>query len=672
MSQFEDFVVGELPHRPTMLTYELTSYDGDPNSGGAPAMVSGAPKGSFYLQNTGNILWKKNTASAGSWELVGGGATGPTVSETDMTFPINYVTGTDPVAGTVFKTQAAIDAYLVAHGITAFKHIMACYDTLPDHVCHYITFNLADVVHRPRNPEPAASLAAFCFGPYPGHAGPIWHSNSYFLVTATALVRANMEVIAADQTATGSSLAGPYEYYIDCAGASYTPGALKGYYCSPSNNSSYFVIRDNTATRLYLTNFGGSAPVNGTTQIRVISLPCIIRNSYNDTTVAIDKTMIRVDNSNPLMVLGLSGLKLDQYSQYQPAVQTFGPVRHDHWYIMWDAARLKDNGVHTYAPVFRLYQGYGGQILSSSFRGRGLATTPAWDSNFIYGSAQNTVYGGRVSLSSSYVGGIGSGTGSFAFYGYGVSLFNTTYADSRATIELESSGWASSGSTSFRNIQASQVLKFGNNNCTPPRNIVGDASFNALFEGITGNCVGIIGSNNRVNCYDGSGNGLINGSTPNTGYGFSIGSNAVGNNILAVCSTVTISGTNGEIQTVSGKTTYAAIRAMRSYATQPAGNYLGGIVVRDVAPSITRGTATLAFVLFGTTLSLKAPGDSVAGTPVNIGAGGEFIIKSNTATKWIRVVVKADQLPAGDETQTFNIDFGWFTANNVVIGQVGA
>lgn len=670
MSDFETFVVGELPHRPTMLTYELTSYDGDPNSGGAPAMVSGAPKGSFYLQNTGNILWKKNTSSAGSWELVGGGATGPTVSETDMTFPINYVTGTDPVAGTVFKTQAAIDAYLVAHGITAFKHIMACYDTLPDHVCHYITFNLADVVHRPRNPEPAASLAAFCFGPYPGHAGPTWHSNSYFLVTATALVRANMEVIAADQTATGSSLAGPYEFYIDCAGASYTPGALKGYYCSPSNNSSYFVIRDNTATRLYLTNFGGSAPVNGTTQIRVISLPCIIRNSYNDTAVAIDKTMIRVDNANPLMVLGLSGLKLDQYSQYQPAVQTFGPVRHDHWYVMWDSARLKNNGVNTYAPAFRIYQGYGGQFLSCSFRGRGLATAPAWDSTFMYGSSQNTVYGGRIGIISSYVGGIGGGASNFIFYGYGVTFQSSTYADSRSPLEIESGGWASSAPSAFRNIQATNALQFGNNCATPPRNIVGSASFAMLFEGCT-NCVALNGYNNRISCYDGSGSGLINGSTPNTGYGFTCPSSDAGNNALNVMSTVAISGTAGEILTVNGVVTYAALRAMRLPSTQPAGNFLGGITVRDVATGITRGVATLTFALSGTTLSLKAPGDSVAGTPVNISAGGEFILKSNTTSKWVRVVVKADQLPPGNEAQTFHIDFGRFIATNVILGQVG-
>ena len=250
-TSYESFVNSELPKRPVMLTLENTSYDGDPNSGGAPAIVSGSPKGTFYLQNTGNVLWKKDTASAGSWEVVGGASSGQTVSETDMTFPIDYATGTDPVAGTIFKTQAEITAYLSAHSITNFQTIMGCWDTLPDHVVNYITFNLADGIHRPRNPEPASSLAAFCFGPYPGHAGPVWHSNSYCLVTAKALVRANMEVIAADQTATGSSLSGPYEYYIDCAGASYTPGALKGYYCSPSNNSSYFVIRDNTATRLY-------------------------------------------------------------------------------------------------------------------------------------------------------------------------------------------------------------------------------------------------------------------------------------------------------------------------------------------------------------------------------------------------------------------------------------
>lgn len=73
---YEAFVNLELPRRPVMLTYAVTSYDGDPNDSGAPAIVTGAPVGTFYLQQTGGILWQKKMAIAGSYTQVGGGGGG--------------------------------------------------------------------------------------------------------------------------------------------------------------------------------------------------------------------------------------------------------------------------------------------------------------------------------------------------------------------------------------------------------------------------------------------------------------------------------------------------------------------------------------------------------------------------------------------------------------------
>lgn len=70
---FETYIQQELPKRPVMLTTANASYDGDPNGGGAPAVVSGAPAGTFYLRLTGNVLYKKNSSTAGTWEVVGSG-----------------------------------------------------------------------------------------------------------------------------------------------------------------------------------------------------------------------------------------------------------------------------------------------------------------------------------------------------------------------------------------------------------------------------------------------------------------------------------------------------------------------------------------------------------------------------------------------------------------------
>jgi hypothetical protein len=72
MSDFETFVALELPRRPTLLTVVITGFDGDPNDGGAPAIISDAPVGTFYLRETPVILYQKQTPSA--YTPVGGGA----------------------------------------------------------------------------------------------------------------------------------------------------------------------------------------------------------------------------------------------------------------------------------------------------------------------------------------------------------------------------------------------------------------------------------------------------------------------------------------------------------------------------------------------------------------------------------------------------------------------
>ena len=64
MSLFEDFLNLELPRRPVHLTVTITGFDGDPNDIGAPAIISGAPDGTWYLRETPTQLWFRKKASA--------------------------------------------------------------------------------------------------------------------------------------------------------------------------------------------------------------------------------------------------------------------------------------------------------------------------------------------------------------------------------------------------------------------------------------------------------------------------------------------------------------------------------------------------------------------------------------------------------------------------------
>jgi hypothetical protein len=121
---FVDFVTLELPKRPTMLTTGNTGYNGDPNSGGAPAVISGAPLGTFYLALTGNALYKKNSASAATWELVGsggggGGTTAPLVWHVETTG--NDSTG-DGSVGNPFATPGGALAALAALSGKLIRH----------------------------------------------------------------------------------------------------------------------------------------------------------------------------------------------------------------------------------------------------------------------------------------------------------------------------------------------------------------------------------------------------------------------------------------------------------------------------------------------------------------------------------------------------------------------
>lgn len=76
MTAFEDFVNLELPRRSALLTEAITGYDGDPNLGAAPAIIQGAPLGTWFYEETLSKWWRKTSSTPGSWvdTSVGGGS----------------------------------------------------------------------------------------------------------------------------------------------------------------------------------------------------------------------------------------------------------------------------------------------------------------------------------------------------------------------------------------------------------------------------------------------------------------------------------------------------------------------------------------------------------------------------------------------------------------------
>ena len=75
-----------------------------------------------------------------------------TATTTALTFPVDYndPNAVDPPNGTIFESQAEIDAFLVDESATNFKHLQPVLSALPAQVKHVVTISLAVGVHRPR------------------------------------------------------------------------------------------------------------------------------------------------------------------------------------------------------------------------------------------------------------------------------------------------------------------------------------------------------------------------------------------------------------------------------------------------------------------------------------------------------------------------------------------
>jgi len=158
---------------------------------------------------------------------------------------------------------------------------------------------------------------------------------------------------------------------------------------------------------------------------------------------------------------------------------------------------------------------------------------------------------------------------------------------------------------------------------------------------------------------------LRQGLTANAGKAIFIGDHVD----LEFGSTCDLVGAGGDID-VGGRThiqgppfirswTWAQLDELRMVRAQPAGNLLGAVHVEHVEPGTTIGTtASLRFLVAGTTLEYQAPSDGGGyGSAVDVSGGGLFTLLSANG-KAIRVRVEPTALPGSDDTQTFDVNRG--------------
>lgn len=229
MNAFEDFVNIELPRRSAFLTVEITGYDDDPNGGGAPAILTGAPKGTWYYRETPNgTSYRKN--NLGVWEK----ASSELITQTDMTVEVNYSTGFDPPSDTVFAQQSDIDAY------GPIKHFMALLDALPPLIKHTVTVNLSGEDHYPRSSETYAAWEL---------RGKLFIGGSLVLnggLPSTYISRdASLEDLVPTSTQTGS-----YDPYMTFSGTPFDGYDLHGWF-AVFDTGQVTIIHDHDGYNLY-------------------------------------------------------------------------------------------------------------------------------------------------------------------------------------------------------------------------------------------------------------------------------------------------------------------------------------------------------------------------------------------------------------------------------------
>lgn len=268
---FEEFVNRELPRRAALLTLALTGWDDNPSLPGAPAILQGAPLGTWFHEDTSDVFWRRYKSG---WQIVGGGGGGGSeiVTTTDMVIPIDFndAGAVDPPGGALLTSQDVVDDILTSLGATNFKYVDRVYRALPALVATDVTLQLAAGVHRPSDdPENTAS----------------WSLN-----TKEVIAGGNLRVIGAlssEYTPIVGTFAAPLTVdsygagtnnpYLSFTGTPFVGLNLKGRYAI-TGAGQVIVINDNDDSTLYVND--NISPVPGTCFVGKPST--IFRNSLDD------------------------------------------------------------------------------------------------------------------------------------------------------------------------------------------------------------------------------------------------------------------------------------------------------------------------------------------------------------------------------------------------------
>lgn len=280
MTAFEDFVNLELPQRPVMLLSGDVGYTGDPNGGGAPAILQGAPAGTFFLDESSTILWRKFAVGATSW-VESAGIDPQTATVGAITTTINPDSGAAaprPSAGTVFQNQAQTDAFLAANSATSFTRPADFYDFLPSFIQHAIVMNCFNVCR-----------------PDPGVSG----FDAFNMKTKNIIGDGKLTIAGDPNTANWTQVhAGGTVQAHEASGAAFNPtitfpaatfpndGSLKGFFLVLSNGAAPMIIHDHDDAVLSLTLLPSVLPTNGVTTATIRRPSTIFRNSQDDATAA--------------------------------------------------------------------------------------------------------------------------------------------------------------------------------------------------------------------------------------------------------------------------------------------------------------------------------------------------------------------------------------------------
>jgi len=233
---FEEFVNRELPRRAALLTVEIAGYDGDPNDGGAPAILQNAPAGTQYQRGSGTF-YRKRTAAPGMWnEDEGGESVTPARTTGNITLAVNGSSGSDDPTPTRPEIVTEGD-----HSSEPFETIQAAVDSVARDIFHSVIINVV-----------AGDYAGFNIRGFNAGAGSFRVNGAQAQVTPTT------------GPATGTASSGSVNT-LTLTGAGWTADDFVGKFCriiSGQGAGQHFIIATNTTDTLTFAARMSPAPNN--------------------------------------------------------------------------------------------------------------------------------------------------------------------------------------------------------------------------------------------------------------------------------------------------------------------------------------------------------------------------------------------------------------------------